>query len=525
MEKQAQSALLDTLKVVLYWLLSIASVGLGLYYRKNRSKGWTLYKLILGTIICQTAYWSMWAIHNSAVRSVGLGQLTDNLYRVCIPLNQLATASFMGLLLVLAAGYCITRSDLGEYKLQVVGLPVLLFVTGVVTQYINFQLLEATTDQLDVLDMAGWEAGLFAVCTFANVAAFLFWVVYIFEIIQTEVDALRAQQELNLVRNAAPSATVAPFPAASSRTSAPANPHALPPSNIDPEWARAAAEEGVVAYKNLLGPNQNMSHIAGADVEAQEITTVADMLNFETKKQMYRRFSNGFAVFMVAQLCVILAPVFIIDVVQEVITLFQFLVVLGFLAALLWLFRPQQDSPYLLMGEDVEHLDTSLGVDDDATEFAGDGGAANGQHRDEQGRRQTRNGFGARDGSSSGVELAGMGAAAKRASEGGAGDGWNNVSFTLDGDGDGVSGGRDQSGAGAAPHLPEVRLPAIRTSIPAVAQQQQQQQRPLAAAPAAPAAAAAAGSNGVGPQWSLGDEDELHEITLHGSSPQKQVSG
>jgi hypothetical protein len=66
-----------------------------------------------------------------------------------------------------------------------------------VTQYINFQLLEATTDQLDVLDMAGWEAGLFAVCTFANVAAFLFWVVYIFEIIQMEVDALRAQQEVS----------------------------------------------------------------------------------------------------------------------------------------------------------------------------------------------------------------------------------------------------------------------------------------------------------------------------------------
>lgn len=108
--------------------------------------------------------------------------------------------------------------------------------------------------------------------------------------------------QLNLVRNAAPSATVAPFPGGS-HTQPSANPHALPPSNMDPEWARAAAEEGLVAYKNLLGPNQNMSHIPGADVEAQEITTVADMLNFETKKQMYKRFSTGFGVFMIAQLC------------------------------------------------------------------------------------------------------------------------------------------------------------------------------------------------------------------------------
>jgi hypothetical protein len=29
----------------------------------------------------------------------------------------------------------------------------------------------------------------------------------------------------------------------------------------------------------------------------------ADMVNFEVKKRMYRRFSTGFGVFMIAQLC------------------------------------------------------------------------------------------------------------------------------------------------------------------------------------------------------------------------------
>jgi hypothetical protein len=58
-----------------------------------------------------------------------------------------------------------------------------------------------------------------------------------------------------------------------------------------------------LAYKNLLGPGQNMSHVPGADVDAQEINTVADMVNFEVKKKMYRRFSTGFGVFMIAQLC------------------------------------------------------------------------------------------------------------------------------------------------------------------------------------------------------------------------------
>jgi hypothetical protein len=57
--------------------------------------------------------------------------------------------------------------------------------------------------------------------------------------------------------------------------------------------------------------------------------------------------------------------VFVIDIVQEVITFLQFVVVLAFLAALLWLFRPAQDSPYLLMGDGTDTLDTALGVDEE----------------------------------------------------------------------------------------------------------------------------------------------------------------
>lgn len=125
--------------------------------------------------------------------------------------------------------------------------------------------------------------------------------------------------QLIVVRNAAPSATVAPFPgsfsagsssgqqpagaAAPAQPGAPDQAHAAPPPGLDPHWTQAAAEEGVVAYKNLLGPGQNMSHVPGADVEAQEINTVADMVNFEVKKKMYKRFSTGFGIFMIAQLC------------------------------------------------------------------------------------------------------------------------------------------------------------------------------------------------------------------------------
>jgi hypothetical protein len=48
--------------------------------------------------------------------------------------------------------------------------------------------------------MAGWEQGLWFICTFLNLAAFGFWVVYMFESIQVEVDAIKAQQEVCFLR-------------------------------------------------------------------------------------------------------------------------------------------------------------------------------------------------------------------------------------------------------------------------------------------------------------------------------------
>lgn len=89
---------------------------------------------------------------------------------------------------------------------------------------------------------------------------------------------------------------------------------------------------------------------------------MADMVNFEVKRRLYSRFSAGFGVFMVAQLCVILSPVFVIDIVQEVISFCQFVIVWAFLAVLAWIFRPADDSPYLLMSDDTHGLDTALGA-------------------------------------------------------------------------------------------------------------------------------------------------------------------
>jgi hypothetical protein len=90
-------AVLDAVRVVLWWALAIAATTLGLYYKRrgSRSQGWKLWVGIYACVICQAAYMTMWAAHNSAARSMGYGATTDTLYRICIPLYQLAMASFM----------------------------------------------------------------------------------------------------------------------------------------------------------------------------------------------------------------------------------------------------------------------------------------------------------------------------------------------------------------------------------------------------------------------------------------------
>lgn len=75
--------------------------------------------------------------------------------------------------------------------------------------------------------------------------------------------------------------------------------HAAAPADLDPNLV----EEGYVAYKNLLGPNQNISHISGADVEAHEFQTVADRLNFEVKRTLFLRFKIMVLVYLMATLC------------------------------------------------------------------------------------------------------------------------------------------------------------------------------------------------------------------------------
>ncbi|KIY96909.1 hypothetical protein MNEG_11052 [Monoraphidium neglectum] len=355
-----------------WWLLWGGTVALGVRLRGSRSRGWTLYRVLLAVLTAQALKMSAYLAYADSFRRGDAPVTTSRLFLAYIPFREAAQAAFLGLLLLLASGFSITRADMGAHKAKVVGIPAILLVTGVVTGVLYTQFTDAVSDDVDVLSMAPWEQALWFVCTLLNMACLMLAWVYAFDIIAQEMEALDAQEAFN--KRSGPADNGAP--AAPSGEAAGAAPHAAAANEFD----EALGREGVTAYKQLLGAGQNASHIAGADVEAQEFETVADRLNFEIKKNL--RFSFGVGAYLIATMCALLLPIYMNVVVQGLVVFLQFLVQLGFMAALVWIFRPVEDSPYLMVGSSLEHaeelgvadLGTALGLDGDGDDDDGDDG-------------------------------------------------------------------------------------------------------------------------------------------------------
>jgi len=120
--------------------------------RRSRSTGWTLFKVIFAVLSAQTLKVTFYLAYAAAFRFTGDSRLVTALYYLFIPFSEAAQASFLGLLLLLASGFCITRADMGAHKAKVVGIPAILLVTGIVTDVIYYQVRAAAWLSL----LGGW---------------------------------------------------------------------------------------------------------------------------------------------------------------------------------------------------------------------------------------------------------------------------------------------------------------------------------------------------------------------------------
>ncbi|GIL67077.1 hypothetical protein Vafri_20509 [Volvox africanus] len=115
-------------------------------------------------------------------------------------------------------------------------------------------------------------------------------------------------------------------------------------------------------------PSATAQDHEGADGDGQ---TVADHLAYTAKKKLLSRFSLGVSSYLAAEICIVLLPLFVISVLQSTVQVLQFVVYFIFMAVLIVIFRPQEQSSYLMIGfseEDAEergvnHLLTGIAID------------------------------------------------------------------------------------------------------------------------------------------------------------------
>ena len=284
-----------------------------------------------------------------------------------VVIEDAAEAGFISLLLAIAAGFSITRPNLGPHRAKVVNVPILYFCTALVVDLTEEW---AAIKGVDVDAAAAGTPGalspsyalLFSVCQVVALVALLLAWVMIFDVVARERAALAGGGEG--IVGAAQGATATAAPGISST---PGHAVALPP-----DVEAAARERG----SNLTDVYAVVSGDAGAD----ETKTAADVVERNAKRKMLAAFVTAVTAYVCVRAAAILVPLIVLpspdasDSAVTAIILLEDAARLLFLGGLAWLFRPRADSPYLSVGGEGE-VTTELGVLGRRSGAGGVGGA------------------------------------------------------------------------------------------------------------------------------------------------------
>ena len=82
---------------------------------------------------------SAYTAYADAIRRGASDATVSHLYLAYIPLSDVAQSAFLGLLLLLASGFAVTRADMGPHKAKVIAIPAVLLATGIVTDVMYFK--------------------------------------------------------------------------------------------------------------------------------------------------------------------------------------------------------------------------------------------------------------------------------------------------------------------------------------------------------------------------------------------------
>lgn len=338
------------------WILLFAAALLdGIRHSHVRSRGRQLYAgvvVVLGAMVVQDVLLLFYSVTDSGA-----------IFSVYIFFTDTADSLFTALLLVIAAGFCITRDNLGPYKSKVIGIPVVYFVSILVVDYImdavrgraafNVADFDAHGQRVH-LEISEMQRTLLVICALVNLLALMAAWVVVFDTIAREREMLEMTEQD--VYNTMEEGQAAPG-AAARNGGADATGHAvLPPVEI------------ILAEEDQTIPNF-YGNITSDDLDGPK--TVEETVTKASKITLLRQFSYGVIAYVVATALVVLLPIFVTSAPGEqaikVVLIMQNVVLFGFMGGLAWIFRLRAGSQYLLMEEDgpdgeLGEMRTELGV-------------------------------------------------------------------------------------------------------------------------------------------------------------------
>ena len=92
-------------------------------------RAWTIYGFLYGATALCCVEKSVYLLYLLALKK---GMNGRAIYHVVIAFSNLSSTGFVGVLLMLACGLCVTRTELGEERGKVIGIPVVMLVAGLV---------------------------------------------------------------------------------------------------------------------------------------------------------------------------------------------------------------------------------------------------------------------------------------------------------------------------------------------------------------------------------------------------------
>eukprot|EP00887_Chlorella_sp_A99_P005500 scaffold1.g5500.t1 len=307
-----------------------------------------------------------------------------------IVFSDVAESWWLFILLAIAAGYCITRRDLGLYKDTCIFIPSIYLVTSLIVDFIMYYSngVEAFTESaydpgqgtpdttgvpIEAPDSVFW---LYIICGMVNVFALAIAQLCVLDIIKKERLELEGGDAADAYAAAA---------AAQNNAAAGVGPGGLPLSSRG--QPAASGEVGQVelprhAAAMLLEEGQNASHLYGdvhtGDLDAPK--TVQDKVELRDKLRLIRRFFYAFCVYCFTAFATLLIPAFVpVDPTSltpdqaALTTAFHaMLIVLNavlwlFMAALLWTFRLRAVNQYLMADEEEAEDELGTALDDGPT--------------------------------------------------------------------------------------------------------------------------------------------------------------